>query len=416
MQAECESTSEQDLDVRLLLNPGEEPRRDVRLKLCDGVLTDLSSVPAGKQPQPLALVPQLVNAHTHLEFSALNRPLDAGASFPDWIRSVIRLRQSNDFDARAATDAGLHESVAAGVTTLGEISTNDDLLSLPEDSEMQVVSFREFIGLAADGVDEAANMAQRHISRFQNCPEPVRQHAGISPHAPYSVHPDLFETLIEISRDRRVTVAMHLAETREEMELLSNGTGPFRDFLQSLDLWDPAVFRGGRDVRPFLESLSTVRRALVVHGNYLTATELGFLSSHQNLALVYCPRTHAHFRHSSHPWQRVLQAGGRVVLGTDGRASNPDLSIWRELQYAARQAPDFTAPQLLRMITTDAADALGLDPRDYRIAIGHRLRGTFLQYGASRSTSAEELLRDARVQPAGSPDRVIGQLTFPDNR
>ena len=103
---------------------------------------------------------------------------------------------------------------------------------------------------------------------------------------------------------------------------------------------------GGRSIREFLEQLARVPRALAIHGNYFSEDDIRFLSGHPNVATVYCPRTHACFGHTKHPIQRLLAAGARVVLGTDGRASNPDLSIWKELQFVATHFPHISIPHL----------------------------------------------------------------------
>ena len=151
-----------------------------------------------------------------------------------------------------------------------------------------------------------------------------------------------------------------------------------------------------------IAAMSGLHRGLVVHGNYLTKVEQQLIVEHPNLSLVFCPRTHKHFHHGPHPWRAVQQAGGRVVLGTDGRGSNPDLSIWRELQMVAAVAPDISAQRLLAMLTTDAAEALGLAAADHHIACGNPIRGTLLDCRGSDVSTAEELLRDVRVQPCGS--------------
>src|SRR5690606_23901877 len=102
--------------------------------------------------------------------------------------------------------------------------------------------------------------------------------------------------------------------------------------LKDLGLWRPDLIPQSDDWRPYLEPLSTAPRALVIHGNFLEAADLDFLAGQPQMSVVYCPRTHHHFGHSPHPWKRMREQGIRVVLGTDSRASNPDLSLFRELQ------------------------------------------------------------------------------------
>ena len=77
------------------------------------------------------------------------------------------------------------------------------------------------------------------------------------------------------------------------------------------------------------------------------------------MSIVYCPRTHAAFRHPPHPFREFLARGVRVCLGTDSLASNPDLDILAEARFVRSRYPDFPGDQLLRMVTLAGAEALG---------------------------------------------------------
>ena len=108
--------------------------------------------------------------------------------------------------------------------------------------------------------------------------------------------------------------------------------------------------------------LAKSHRALVIHGNYLDDDEIGFLAAHaENMSVVYCPRTHAYFQHDPYPLAKMIAAGVNVAIGTDSRASNPDLSVLADMRFAAKQHPLVPPATLLRMITVNAAKALGRD-------------------------------------------------------
>ena len=157
-------------------------------------------------------------------------------------------------------------------------------------------------------------------------------------------------------------LAHHLAESRNEIELLRDGTGRFVPLLEELSAWDPeAIPRGSRPL-DYLRMASKAHRALIVHGNYLDDEEIAFLAKHaQTMTVVYCPRTHDYFRHDPYPLAKMVSAGVNVALGTDSRASNPDLSILAEMRFAATRHPLVSPARLLRMITADAAQAIGRD-------------------------------------------------------
>ena len=145
-----------------------------------GSVTDLGDV---------ALLPGLVNAHTHLEFSGLAKPLGTpGTSLPAWIRSVIADRGRGDRDAAAAIAAGLTESAAAGVTTIGEIATSPPPC-YQVDGSPRTLLFQEAIGFSAGRVDSVASEMERRV-------DAAGRLAGISPHAPYTVNPQLLVRLV----------------------------------------------------------------------------------------------------------------------------------------------------------------------------------------------------------------------------
>jgi cytosine/adenosine deaminase-related metal-dependent hydrolase len=157
---------------------------------------------------------------------------------------------------------------------------------------------------------------------------------------------------------------MHLAESREELLLLASHAGPMVEALEALAAWYPeAVPRGSRPL-DYLNLLAGARRALLIHGNYLDDDEIAFLAANrERMSVVYCPRTHAYFGHEPYPLATMLAGGVRVAVGTDSRASNPDLNLLAELRQAARQHPDVPPEDVLKMGTVWGAEALGLEER-----------------------------------------------------
>jgi aminodeoxyfutalosine deaminase len=318
----------------------------------------------------VALLPGLVNAHTHLEFSLLDQPLgEAGLPFPNWIGRVVEYRRSQakalmvETDGfqrfrRRAAQRGLAELQAAAAVAVGEIATPDWPRECFPAAGLSTTLFLELLGLSAD-VEESLKSAKSFLDEVLDLRTSLRP--GLSPHAPYTVSPDLVRGACALSAQERIPVAMHLAESREELELLASHAGPLVEVLQSLGAWHPNVLPRGLRPLDYLEMLATAHRALVIHGNYLAADEVEFLAAHHSrMSLVYCPRTHAYFGHEAYPLAQFLKAGVRVAVGTDSRASNPDLSLWRELQHIARHHPDVSPEAILRMGTLAGAEALGI--------------------------------------------------------
>lgn len=394
-----------------LVNPGQPPQHNVRLTVEHGIVTDIGRVPADEiiHIQQAALLPALVNAHTHLEFSALSAPLPPPKPFTDWIGEVIRYRAASLTDDLLITEAvqsGLQQCRQQGVGLIGEITTSaagaaalHSGADAIEANRPTVISFRELIGFGPDRIAGQMQLAEQHVHAIRQGADSITILPGVSPHAPYSVHPEIVQGVCRLAQQWPFPVAMHLAETAAEVQLLTDRTGPFVDFLQRLNLWDTRILHSIESTRDYLELLATTPHALAVHGNYLTDEEILFLQRHPQIAVVYCPRTHAWFGHQNHPWQRLQAGGGTVILGTDSRASNPDLNVWAELQLLAANTPDCAIWDLLPMITTTAAAALGLPPEQHTIRIAQPLRAVKLPCTCDSETSLQHTLIQTNAVP-----------------
>jgi cytosine/adenosine deaminase-related metal-dependent hydrolase len=358
--------------ARYLFPVSSPPLTDGVLTIREGRIVAVGENLSAEPPRDLgnvAILPGLVNAHTHLEFSDLEAPLGApGMPFADWIRAVIDLLRAKPERSQAAVERGLAESWAAGVVALGEIA----LPGWPENAFSHAgpsaTVFLELLGLRPDRLDPLKQLARAHLmSEFSH----GFWRPGLSPHAPYTVNFELLRYACKLSAQWRVPLAMHLAETAEELELLASHSGPLVELLSQLEAWDPGAIPRGIRPLDYLRELSSAARALVIHGNYLSETELAFLAEHRNrMSLVYCPRTHAYFGHGRYPLPRALALGANIALGTDSRASNPDLCLFAEMRHVAHVFPEIDPAEVLRMGTQNAALALGIEDKFGRLAPG----------------------------------------------
>jgi cytosine/adenosine deaminase-related metal-dependent hydrolase len=382
------------------------PLRDAAVTISRGRIIGLGRPPRDVPVEDLgqaAIVPGLVNAHTHLEFSDLASPIGRpGMGLVEWLGAVIEHRASAatldggrrvrssaakthqdvpENDGSSPTIAarrcpstppcpieqGLRESVGHGVTTIGEIAqaggTKDAYLASPCGGTI----FLELIAPLVERIDAALAAARKHVL------EGGAWRPGLSPHAPYTVHPQLLARAVDLSVEREAPLAMHLAESPAEIEWLRDGRGPFRELLESRGAWDATA--RGRGARPLdeLRMLARAHRALVIHGNYLDEEEIELLGrQRRRMAVVYCPRTHAWFGHARYPLEKLLAAGAIVALGTDSRASAPDLSLLAEMREVARAFPAMSRSTVLELGTLGGARALGLDARIGTLEPGKR--------------------------------------------
>jgi cytosine/adenosine deaminase-related metal-dependent hydrolase len=300
------------------------------------------------------------------------------------------------------------------VTTVGEIARPDwpiETIAGPLDT----LVFLELLGLSPSRVEPLLAAARAHVDRSSDPGSPFQ--AGLSPHAPYTVHPELLVGACRISRERRVPLAMHLAESGDELELLRSHSGALVETLREFDAWEPAALPRGLTPRDYLEQLAGAWRGLVVHGNFLGAEDWRRLAEMRDrLSVVYCPRTHSRFVPTPYPLAEMLAAGVRMALGTDSRATNPDLDFLAELRWVAANHPAVAPGELLRMATSDAAAALGLSDRGV-VDVGRRADFAVMQPPTGPVNNPWEWLNDDRwtirhVLYAGKPRSMFEKKRF----
>jgi cytosine/adenosine deaminase-related metal-dependent hydrolase len=296
----------------------------------------------------VAVMPGLVNAHVHLDLTAMRGVAPPRLPLPDWLSDVITHRRSTTpEETDAAIRVGLAECIETGTTLLGDISSGGRSWPILAASEVRATVYYELIGTSMSRGRQAWD---EYLKWSENAVEAGVCRAGVSPHAPYSAAVSLYHE----AACEGTPLSTHLAESEEEGQLLATHTGPFVEFLQMLGVWNPEMMaRGAAEVlRLYCDDAFPVT---VAHGNYLPPDT----PIPANAAIVYCPRTHAAFGHAPHPWRDFLARGVRVALGTDGLASNPDLDLLAEARFLRSHFPDVSGATLLRMATLAGAEALG---------------------------------------------------------
>ena len=173
------------------------------------------------------------------------------------------------------------------------------------------------------------------------------------------LHPEAFSRL----------GAIHLAESRDEIQWIESQAGAFRTAYERLQLPLDQLDGG---IEEGISLLSRFQRGLVIHGNFLTDAQIASIGQQENVSVVFCPRTHRHFGHShEYPLAQFDAANVPVSLGTDSRASSPDLNLWSEMQAAYETFPELSPQRALASITTTPAEALGIETDYGKIAPGH---------------------------------------------
>src|SRR5207247_770680 len=207
------------------------------------------------------------------------------------------------------------------------------------ESPMTAVSYGEVVGM----VGRRHVLGPRLAAALDVTATGPRTRRGVSPHAPYSVDADGYRRCLDAARREQLPLTTHLAESQDEAAFLAEHAGPFRALWDRMDAWDPlhppARFAGGPVRYAHSLGLLDYPLTLLAHVNYCDDDELLLLAAGR-ASVVYCPRTHAYFRHPPHRWREMLAAGINACVGTDSRASSPDLNLLDDLRLVYRVAPD----------------------------------------------------------------------------
>lgn len=324
--------------------------RNKTFKLGSGALKPLSSTRINL-PDSL-LMPAWCNYHTHLELSHVRRPPYSG-NFIEWLGTVMKSGPVSPVEASLAALAGAAESRSFGVFQLVDITRNAPTVRQAYllGTDLRIHTCGEVTGLgqrwSGGSVLHKQALGNRNPLTAglddETLPKGVRSSRltlGISPHAPYSTAADWYGRCAVDARDHHLTLTTHLAETPEERQFLATRTGPFAELWQSLgglpnfepEPEGPVAFLDRQDV--FRGS-----NLIAAHCNDVTAADLNILAE-SNVTVVHCPRTHAYFERPPFDLERYERGGVKVRLGTDSKASAPDLDMRAEVATLAKRYPD----------------------------------------------------------------------------
>jgi cytosine/adenosine deaminase-related metal-dependent hydrolase len=319
------------------------------------------------------VLPGLVNAHTHLELSWLRGRVPPAADFLTWVGRLMgqrtRLETADDRPAMDAMRVALDELQATGTVAVGDIS--NALISPPllRDRGIPAVVFHELLGFRT--TDGHAAVSASAARRAPADDRGVRVVAAA--HAPFSVSPELCAAIRDdVRRLPRPITSVHVGESAEEVQLLRDGSGPWRTRLRELGAWRDDWTPPGTGPGDYLCDLGLLDAgSLAVHGVQLTDRELARFAA-AGVTLVTCPRSNLWVGVGAPPIARFLAAGVRLAVGTDSLASVPDLNLFAELAALRAMAPEVPARRLLHAATIGGADALGLDDQLGSLQAGRR--------------------------------------------
>ena len=323
----------------------------------------------------VAILPALVNAHTHLELSYLHGRIPPRTSFNEWVMELMALRRQ--FPQSAAPpilEAARHaiaQARASGTGLVGDVSNTLATVPLLREAGMPALVFYELLGFSHPDPIGRVREARAAVEAVGGDEQDVR--VSLAPHAPYSVSAALFAAIrADLDAHAPAVTSVHLGESAGEVELLRSGTGPARVMLERLGVWTNEWQIPGVSPTEYLASLGFLRPdSLVVHGVQFTGEDLARVKAARS-PIVSCPRSNTYVGAGIPPLDSFHAAGIPVAFGTDSLASVADLNLFTELAEARRVAPAIPARDLLRSATLTGAEALRVDSDYGSIQAGKR--------------------------------------------
>lgn len=380
-----------------------------------GKLTDLrNKFPAEIQEFPgCVLMPGLVNAHTHLELTNFplwidNSNLDKSPlTYVDWIIQVIKVKRGIGFnELTCSLREGMKIALHSGTTMVGDIVSDRRLLPIYNETFLSGRVYLEFIGQNAQLYNPLLESIEADVLSLNKNFLP-----GLSPHSPFTVSKELLNSLLDKAGLYSTPVAMHLAESSEEVSLFRGASGAIADKLYPFVGWNeftPSPI--GITSTEWLDSLKTLSsNFLAIHGVHLSAKDI-YSIRESGSSVVLAPRSNHYLGVGRAPAQIMKRIGIPLSLGTDSLASSPSLSLWDEMRFLLDVYPETFSPEdAIKMATIGGARAIKRDSDAGSLEVGKNADFLVVEIDPRKESTTiyERLLDDSRVHGVWSCGKYI---------
>ncbi len=325
------------------------------------------------------LMPGLVNAHTHLELSALNGRLPLGQGFATWVRQLLALREKLGPDRLSEkVPEGAEDLIRSGTLVIGDISTLGLVSPMLAETPLSGVLFREYLGNhMPETVDEEA------ARRFS---------ASLAGHAPHTTSPYVLKQLKKRCDDRHQPFSIHLAESLDEMEFITTGKGNWAEFLKERTVEYEAWGLPCDSPVAYLDKLGVLDdKTLAVHLIRASAKDIMVLKE-RRVNVCLCLRSNRNLHGDLPDVESMMRHGLSLCLGTDSLASTESLNVWDDMRFLARSFPQTHPVDILNMATANGARALGLESLYGSLEPGKRAAMVFIPMTVRRKEELWENL------------------------
>ncbi len=323
------------------------------------------------------LLPGLVNAHSHLEYTALRGFLE-DVPFFSWIRALTAAKASlSAEDWLWSARLGALECAASGITTLGDNTDAGVTMRVLAESGLRGTVYQELFGIDdREPTGPIIEALQAKIAAHRAYAS-ERVAAGVSPHALYTIRPALFAAVNAYAAAEHLPTSIHIAESPAESALTESGTGPFAEMFARRGItWDVPHLTPTQ----YADQMGALGpNTLAVHCVHQNTADIQRVAK-KNAAIIHCPKSNAKLGAGIAPLTAWLRTENlRVGLGTDSAVSNNTHDLWEEMRFALllqrarlEDAEVVTARDVLRLATLGGAGAMGLSEQIGSLTPGKR--------------------------------------------
>lgn len=344
------------------------------------------------------LMPGLVNTHTHLELTVMRGFLE-DLDFAHWIMRLNRVKRAVLDRAQMLDGArlGVAEGIRAGITTYADTCDTGVAFDAMLEAGVRGIMYQEVFGPDPKACEQSMSELRTKVQALR-ARETSLVRIGVSPHAPYTVSDELYEAVARFAAGENLPVAVHIAESEHERNLVEKGEGIFADGLRKRDI---AIAPRARSSVELLRRTHVLdRRPLMIHCVRVDAHDIAAIAG-SGAPVAHCPASNAKLGHGSAPLVEMLDAGITVGLGSDSVASNNSMDILAE----SRSAILAQRARLARHDVLCARDALALATLGGARALG--LDGEIGSLEAGKSADLAAFAIDPAVMPLHDPEAAV---------
>lgn len=308
------------------------------------------------------LMPGMINMHCHLELSDLHKAIPENTGLSGFIAMVNNLKSINKAETKLKSiEKADNTMYVSGIASVADVCNSDISLNTKLKSNIYYHNFIECIGIRKSDIFKKLTDCKLLLDKFNN----AGLSTSLTPHAIYSLHPELFKTILDLNNN---IFSLHFFESNQERELYNGVENSLLSFLNNID-YDYKIPDIGLSLSDLKNSMKNANMVLV-HNVDLQEDICYSMYSSENVFPCLCPNSNIFISDKIPDIDNLMKLSNNIVVGTDSLASNHNLSLIAELYSISKFYPDIPIVELLKWVSSNGAKALGLQQKFGNFTIG----------------------------------------------